>query len=261
MMTTIRRLVTTRFDLWEILLVVALVGLAFWRPQPRSNPVQSEKEMDFFRKQYGPGHATEREEEWMIRDFFKDRGNGFFVDVGANHYRLTSKTYYLETTLGWSGLAIEPQQQFAADYLKHRPRTKFFPFFVSDISNETAKLYVIGNSSTVASSNRDFVRQFGEPDDVRTVPTVALSDLLDREAVKAVDFLSMDIELNEPKALQGFDIERFKPALVCIEALLPVRQRILDYFAEHRYVVVGKYVWVDRENLYFMPLGSAPGTR
>jgi hypothetical protein len=90
---------------------------------------------------------------------------------------------------------------------------------------------------------------------------VALSDLLDRESVKTVDFLSMGIELNEPKALQGFDIERFKPALVCIEGLAPVQQRILDYFAEHRYVIVGNYVWVDRENLYFMPLGSAPGTR
>ena len=260
-MTMIRRLLTARFDLWEFLLVIALVMLAFWKLQPPSNPVQSEAEMDFFREQYGPGHATEREEEWMIRDFFKDRRNGFFVDVGANHYRVTSKTYYLETTLGWSGLAIEPQRQYAADYLKYRPRTKFFPFFVSDRSDETAQLYVLRNSPLVASSDRDFVKQFGQPDEVRTVPTVALSDLLDRESVKTVDFLSMDIELNEPKALQGFDIDRFRPSLVCIEGLLPVRQRILDYFAKHHYVIVGKYIWVDRENLYFMPLGSAPAAR
>jgi hypothetical protein len=63
----------------------------------------------------------------------------------------------------------------------------------------------------------------------------------------------MDIELHEPQALKGFDIDRFKPSLVCIEALLPVRQQILDYFAEHGYVVVGKYVWMDLENLYFVP--------
>ena len=260
-MTTIRRLLTARFDLWELLLVAALVVLAAWLAQPPFNPVQSETEMDFFREQYGPGHATEREEEWMIRDFFRDRRNGFFVDVGANHYRVTSKTYYLETMLGWSGVAIEPQRQYAADYLKYRRRTKFFPLFVSDKSDETAQLYVLRNSPLVASSDRDFVKQFGQPDEVRTVPTVSLSDLLDRNSVKTVDFLSMDIELNEPKALQGFDIDRFKPSLVCIEGLLPVRQRILDYFAQHGYVVVGKYIWVDRENLYFMPLGSAPATR
>jgi FkbM family methyltransferase len=259
-MTMLRRLLRARFDLWEIFLVAAVAALALWRPQPPANPVQSEKEMDFFRKHYGPGHATEREEEWMIRDFFKDRKNGFFVDVGANHYRIDNKTYYLETVLGWSGLAVEPQRQYGADYLKYRPRTKFFPFFVSNTSDETAKLYVLGDSPLVASSNRDFVRQFGEPDEVRTVPTVTLNDLLDRESVKALDFLSLDIELNEPQALEGFDIERFKPSLVCVEGLLPVRQRILDYFAAHRYVIVGRYIWVDRENLYFMPIRPAPVT-
>ena len=81
-------------------MVAALAVLTLWRPQPPSNPVQSEEEIDRFRDLYGPAHETEREEEWMIRDFFKDRRNGFFVDVGANHYRLTSKSYYLETTLG-----------------------------------------------------------------------------------------------------------------------------------------------------------------
>ena len=122
-MTIVRRLLTARFDLWEIFLVAAAAALILWRPQTPLNPVQSEREMDFFREHYGPGHATEREEESMIRDFFENRRGGFFVDVGANHYRVTSKTYYLETSLGWSGLAIEPQQQFAADYLKYRPRT------------------------------------------------------------------------------------------------------------------------------------------
>ena len=64
----------------------------------------------------------------------------------------------------------------------------------------------------------------------------------------------MDIELHEPAALKGFDIDRFRPSLVCVEALLPVRQQILNYFASHRYVIVGHYVWTDLENLYFAPV-------
>ena len=217
-------------------------------------PVQSSYEIEFFRHKYGPHHHTEREEEWMIRDYFSDRRGGVFVDVGANDYRATSKTYYLETQLGWSGIAIEPQREFAADYARHRPRTKLLPFFVSDVSNETARLYIIKNMSPVASSDEAFVRKFGKPDEVREVPTITLSDLLTAERIDKVDFLSMDIELHEPKALKGFDIDRFKPSLVCIEALLPVRQQILNYFAAHGYVLVGKYVWVDLENLYFAPL-------
>ena len=258
-----RRSITIRLDVWELVILAvfaAAAGWIGWRVIVPQHPVQSAGEMTFFRETYGPGHYTEREEEWMIRDYFKDRRGGVFVDVGANHHQRASKTYYLESKLGWSGIAIEPQREFAAGYAEHRPNTKFFPFFVSDVSNSTARLYMVSRSSLVASSNKDFVSQFtpeGRPDEVREVPTITLTDLLDAEEIGKIDFLSMDIELHEPQALAGFDIDRFKPSLVCIEGLLPVRQQILDYFARHGYVIVGKYIWVDQENLYFAPLGAA----
>jgi FkbM family methyltransferase len=224
-------------------------------PKP-PNPVVSASELRYFRDRYGPDHFSEREEEWMIRDYFQDRRDGVFVDVGAHHFKSSSKTYYLESKLGWSGLAIEPQVEFGPDYAKYRPRTKFLPFFISDVSNDKAKLYVLKNMRSVASSSGEFVKQFGKPDEVREVPTITLNDLLKAEGITKIDLLSIDIELHEPYALKGFDITRFKPSLVCIEALAPVRQQILDYFARNGYVIVGKYVWVDLENLYFAPLGQ-----
>jgi FkbM family methyltransferase len=215
---------------------------------------ETTREMEPFRRKYGPNHNSEQEEEWFIRDFFHDRRGGTFVDVGANHYHDSSKTYYLETALGWSGIAIEPQREFAQGYAEHRPRTKFLPFFVSDVSNRTAKLYVLKRESVVSSSNQEFVKGFGTPDEVRDVPTITLDDVLKAEGITHPDFVSIDIELHEPHALKGFDIDRFKPSLVCIEGLAPVRQPILNYFAEHGYVIVGKYVWVDLMNFYFAPL-------
>jgi hypothetical protein len=71
----------------------------------------------------------------------------------------------------------------------------------------------------------------------------------------------MDIELWEPKALAGFDIERFRPALVCVEAHPEVRQSLLDYFATHHYTVVGKYLRADDSNLYFAPIGFDSDSR
>ena len=254
-----RSIINIRLDPWELALTIAFalaVSFSLWAARHDWAPVQSNSEIETFRQRYGPAHFSEREEEWMIRDFFNDRRGGVFVDVGANHYQDTSKTYFLETSLGWSGIAIEPQTEFQADYGRYRPYTKFFPFFVSDTSNEVAKLFMIRSASTLASSNQDFVKQFGEPDEVREVPTITLTNLLDSERITTIDLLSMDIELHEPQALKGFDIKRFKPSLVVIEGLLPVRQAILDYFATNGYVLVGKYVWVDRENLYFTPLIS-----
>lgn len=225
-----------------------------------ASPVMSAAEIQSFRQKYGPDHYSEREEEWLIRDYFQDRRGGVFVDVGANHYKAASKTYYLESKLGWSGVAIEPQREFADEYAQYRPRTKFFPFFVSEASNHTARLYIRRSRDQVASADESFVKSLGGVADARDVPTITLNDLLDSEGIRRFDFLSMDIELHEPQALKGFDIERFQPSLVCVEGLLPVRQQILDYFAAHKYVLVGKYMWVDLENMYFAPLGAAGRT-
>jgi hypothetical protein len=176
-----------------------------------------DSEMERFRSRYGPAQNSQFGEEWIIRDFFNGERDGVFVDVGASH-----------------------------------PRTRCHALFVSDVSNDEAKVYFLENQTRVTSSNRGFTERYGAATEL-TTPTVTLDDLLDMEGIAAIDFLSMDIELAEPGALAGFDIDRFRPRLVCIEAHAEVRQQILDYFARHQYVVVGKYLRADTQNLYFTP--------
>jgi FkbM family methyltransferase len=238
------------FTVVEVCLIAAFVALVAWYRNSTAIP----PELAPLETQYGPGRSSQFGEEWIIRDFFKDKRGGFFVDVGANHYQSLSTTYYLETQLGWSGLAIEPLREFEADYKTHRPRTRFLPFFVSDASNEQARMYVLDSDRLVTSADKGFTEQYGRNAMEVLAPTITLNDLLTRENVSAIDFLSMDIELSEPKALAGLDIDRYRPILVCIEVHLKVRQQILDYFAKHRYVVVGKYLRADEHNLYFTPL-------
>ena len=240
------------------LLCIGIAGAAArYRYKRISAPIiqyAAHPESDALKAKYGPHRNSYSEEEWCIRDFFNDRRDGFFVDVGANDYKVTSNTYYLDTVLNWKGIAIEPQKQFEADYVKYRPRTKFVSFFVSDASNQLAKMYLVNKSSLIASGSRDFTEKVGEKAKEVEVPTIMLNDLLDSEGVKKIDFMSIDIELWEPKALAGFDVERFRPELICIEAHPQVRQQIIDYFARHHYVVVGKYLRADVNNLYFTPL-------
>ena len=94
--------------------------------------------------------------------------------------------------------------------------------------------------TAVASGTESFVHNFTAKSLPRQVPRRTLDSLLDQAGIVRFDFLSMDIELSEPAALRGFDIERFRPRLVCIEAHGETRQAILDYFAAHGYVLVGK---------------------
>ena len=264
---------TRRFDALEVSLVAVLVATLasaiVVRRYARLSYVaySAAQEATRLRDRYGPNRYSRNEEEWIIRDYFQDRHAGSFVDVGANHYKNDSNTFYLETALGWTGIAIDPQAEFAADYRTHRPRTRFFSFFVSDTSDASVTFYQVEDNPLVSSADQRFAERSGTEarDPVYktqtvSVPTIRLTDILDHAGVSRFDLLSVDVELAEPKVLAGFDIDRFKPSLVCIEAHPQVRQQILDYFAGHGYVLLGRYLRADLQNLYFAPaaLGSAP---
>ena len=201
---------------------------------------------------FGPGRNSRYGEEWIVRDFFGDQRDGVFVDVGANHFQRDSNTYFLETQLGWSGLAVEPQVKFLAGYQSNRPRTTFIPLFVSDVSNREVTMFVPSNDDLIASADRAFIESEGG-DDVAPmkVNTTTLDDILERSGITRFDFLSLDVELHEPMVLKGFSIDRFQPRLAGVESHPEVRQQILDYFDAHNYVLVGKYLRADTENLWF----------
>jgi FkbM family methyltransferase len=256
------RIPRPKLNLIELLMIgglVAVIGYlaGVYRTEVRLAPFLSREsgELDPLARRFGPGRNSRYAEEWIVRDFFRDARGGVFVDVGANHYRRDSNTYYLETVLGWSGVAVEPQASFAAGYASHRPRTRFLPVFVSDVSDGKATLYVAANNDLIASASKSLVeREGGTNIETREAATATLDEILDGHGIKAVDFLSMDIELHEPAALKGFSIDRFRPRLAAVEAHPDVRQQILDYFARHRYVVAGRYLRADTENLWFTPL-------
>src|SRR5262245_50831748 len=103
--------------------------IGIYRTEYRFRPYlwRGNSELEALAARYGSARHSKYGEEWIVRDFFEDRRGGVFVDVGANHYQRDSNTYYLESQLGWSGLAIEPQTKFAADYRAQRPLTTFVP--------------------------------------------------------------------------------------------------------------------------------------
>jgi FkbM family methyltransferase len=207
---------------------------------------------------------SQSDEELIIRDFFDDRKGGFFVDVGSAHWEELSNTFFLEKYLGWGGIAIDAQAGFAEGYQKFRPKTKFFSYAVSDKSGETLKLHLLWGMSSV---DPNWHKQFTNGEDrglkAVDVPTITLNDLLEQNHVAKIDFLSMDIEGAEPAALAGFDIEKYKPALVCIEAAAINREVLAAYFDKHGYERIDERR--DATNWYLKPkapsraAGSAHG--
>ncbi len=81
-------------------------------------------------------------EELIIRDFFGDKREGVFVDVGCHLPRHMSTTYLLESEFGWSGIGIDVNDQFAPHWKRHRPQTAFVQTAVGETDGEVLDMHV-----------------------------------------------------------------------------------------------------------------------
>jgi FkbM family methyltransferase len=202
---------------------------------------------------------SQSKEELVIRNFFKDRRNGFFVDVGCASPIANSNTYYLEHHLGWTGIGVDALAEYAPAWKEKRPGSRFFAFLVSDHA-DTVDTFYRSELRGISSVEKRNIAPAG--DSVKweemKVPSTTLNKLLDANKVSRIDFLNMDIEGHEPPALAGFDIERFQPELVCIEAKPQNREKIMKYFADHGYRRLKRYIAYDEVNYYFVPGAETP---
>jgi len=191
------------------------------------------------------------DEELVIRDFFQDRRDGFFVDVGCAHPRKGSNTYYLERRLGWSGVGVDGLPGYAESWRRLRPRSAFFNFLVTNHSDTIETFY--RSALWGLSTARKDVAARRSATEIR-VPSITLDDLLVRSGVERIDLLSIDVEGFHEEVLAGFDVERWKPELVCIEE---EGWFAIPWFRAHGYEPIERYRDRDIVNWYFAPKDRA----
>jgi FkbM family methyltransferase len=223
-----------------------------WKPRPPNL-------LERAQKRFGVKIYSQWDEETLIRHFFDDQRDGFFVDIGAAACCFDSTTYYLESRLGWTGIAVDANASYRADYKKRRRGSRFFSYFVSDASDKLADFFLVPKAPGISSGDPKHISKFPyvkerklEIDQVK-IPTITMNKLLEREKVQTIDFLSMDIEGAELAALNGFDIEKYKPRLVCVEIQKELADKLLDYFTRHGYRRIEEYRPFDQFNWYFTP--------
>ncbi len=200
----------------------------------------------------------ERQEEELIRYFFGDERDGFYLDVGCAHYKDGSTTFYLEEHLGWRGIGVDAEPGWYGDWKKHRPNSRFVHFAVTDESGGTITLHRAGGLSATDLDTTNLDHWKSIKDNVKSIPlrvrTITIDDLLDRLGITEIDFFSIDINGAEPIALAGFDIERFRPRLVHVEANPHRRDELWAYFTSRGYERIDAYLEFDEVNWYFRPM-------
>lgn len=194
---------------------------------------------------------SQNNEELIIRSFFQDKLNGIFLDVGCACPKKNSNTYFLEKHLAWSGVAVDAKPRNIEGWKSLRSNTKLFSFIITDHYGTKERFYEAGWVGSVEKVRVMPTKTIRGKEII--VPTMTLSKLLDDQDISNLDFVSIDIENSEEKALAGFDINRFQPSLVCIERTRKNKQAISNYFEAHQYQLIEEYLAYDQLNLYFTP--------
>lgn len=160
-------------------------------------------------------------EDVMLRRVFRDKKDGFYIDIGAMDPITDSVTKFFYDE-GWSGINIEPNAFFYNRLLAERPRDINLKLAVGE-HEETRTFHVFeqfGNS-TFNEGSRDSFAAAGYESCEEVVRVTTLAAVCREYVKRDIDFLKIDCEGWEKNVLEGADWDRFRPTILVIEATEP----------------------------------------
>lgn len=163
----------------------------------------------------------------FIDEFFSQKSEGFFVDIGAHDPIEGSNSYFFENQRNWSGICIEPQINLF-EKIKEKRKCMCLNYAVSN-KNGVSEFYTIDGYSNALSGLRENydkkhvdriereINSQGGKINKSYVLTKKLQDIFDECGIKEVDFCSIDTEGSELNIIQSIDLNRTNIKLFCIE--------------------------------------------
>jgi FkbM family methyltransferase len=157
-------------------------------------------------------------EDTAVLSYFKDKKNGFYVDVGCYHPIHRNNTYLLHKQ-GWSGINIDTSE-FSIDLFDYmRPKDLNYNFATSN-KNEIIKLFYQKELSQLSTTEGDQAKTvFQGKIKEKNLQAFTLDEILNKGKYKdsKIDLLDIDVEGADLKVLEGLSFDKFKPELVCVE--------------------------------------------
>ena len=162
-------------------------------------------------------------EDVILQRALRFVGTGCYLDVGASLPDKDSVSYAFYQR-GWRGICVEPQP-YADEWKQLRPQDTFVNAAVGASPGEIT-LHVFDNIreiSTASPASAEHWSKFGQrPSQQLTVPVMTINDILAQHLKgRALNFVSIDVEGMEQEALSGFDLKKYKPWIVVVEATIP----------------------------------------
>lgn len=190
-------------------------------------------------------------EDLFLIDFFKNKSEGFYVDVGAFHPFRINNTYALYKK-GFRGINIDISATSIDFFNFARPDDTNLNIGASNkfenkifFSKKNLSFHNTFSKSLAESKiqNEPFKKKY-------TIECKPLTQIIDdtKFSNKKIDFLNIDAEGHDYEVLQGLDLKKYSPKIICIEISPLVDEKnknykdtkIFKYLLENNYKLIWK---------------------
>ena len=180
-------------------------------------------------------------EDVAVLDYFKNKKNGFYVDIGCYHPIQRSNTYLLYKQ-NWNGVNIDTSQ-FSIDLFNYmRPKDLNYNCAISN-KNEIIKLFYQKEFSQLSTTEKIQAKTVFQGNiKEKEIQAFTLDEILSRDKYKdtKIDFLDIDVEGADLKVLEGLSFDKYKPELICIEIheKNAKQSKIYDFLVNKNYELI-----------------------
>lgn len=160
--------------------------------------------------------------------YFKNNRNGVFLDIGANHPRNKSNTYLYESTLNWSGICIEPQNDMY-ELLKAERNCIVLKTGVYSEKTELEFCKTItglcGLTKTYDKKHKMRIERESKAAQLTnqyySIPVDTIENIVNAYNISVVDYVSLDTEGSELEILKGINFDTCHINIIDVEFNYP----------------------------------------
>ena len=190
---------------------------------------------------------SQDQEDLFINDYFKEKSNGFYIDIGCYHpikYNNTALLY----NRGWKGINIDMNQTSIDLFNILRKRDKNICAAISNTSKKTIQYFdhlfspintLDKNFSSIASKKLSF-RKHTE----KTIQTYKFNQIIQKYNIniKQIDFINIDVEAHDLEVLESIDLSIFNAKIICVEIANNQNnikeKKLRDYLNKYNYELI-----------------------